>query len=236
MDWITVVGFSANILSIVFYISPTMLIIDLCRTKDTSKIPYWMFIFTILNCLFWFIYGVQKGFWAVYLNNGLGLVMNLIYLCIFISHCQNLSLSTRWLLNILAFGFSAGFIASFIIFVTNVEVAGTVAMVFNICMFFSSLQKIADVFKYRDNTYIPFIPIVCLMMASTIWLLYGILQGMNMYLIIPNSIGLTISLFQVILWYVFNYPESMREKQANTQEDPDRESLVKAEEKKLENN
>jgi solute carrier family 50 protein (sugar transporter) len=231
MDLLTVVGFIANIMSIIFYIAPTMIIIDLCKTKDWKKVPYLMFSFTILNCLFWFIYGFQKNFWAVYLNNGIGIVLNSIYLCIFISHVPDLSLTMKIIMNIFVITFNVTFIVNFFLFVKNVEIAGTIAMIFNILMFFSSLQKIVEVFAYRDNSYIPFLTIVSLMFACALWLLYGILQKMNMYLVIPNSLGLTISLFQVILWFIFNHPDELQKKEP-INEDPAKENLLGNEDKK----
>jgi len=55
------------------------------------------------------------------------------------------------------------------------------------------------------------------MFACFLWLVYGILQKKNMYLIIPNGLGLAISLFQVILWFIYNNFD--KNEKSNTSED-----------------
>jgi solute carrier family 50 protein (sugar transporter) len=217
MDLLTAVGFAANLLSIVFYISPTLIIVELVRNKETKRVPYLLFCATIMNCLFWFVYGIQKNFWAVYVNNGIGLMMNSVYLCLFICHVQELKVGYRIFLNISVFTFIMLIIFTFLQFIKNEQVTGIIAMIFNIVMFFSSLQKIFEVFRFRDNSYIPFLTILSLMFACFLWLVYGILQKKNMYLIIPNGLGLAISLFQVILWFIYNNFD--KNEKSNTSED-----------------
>ena len=59
------------------------------------------------------------------------------------------------------------------------------------------------------------------------------LQKMNMYLIIPNSIGLVISLFQIVLWFIFNNAEKTQETSKIIEEDSTKEHLLPEENQKL---
>ena len=226
MDLLTVVGFCANIVSIVFYIAPTMIIVDLFRTKDTSRVPWLLFCGTIGNCLFFTIYGLQKGptFWAVYLNNGIGCALNLIYLVIFILFLEQHNLAVRISFSIFLVAGCATIMASFLLIIKNSNITGSIAMVFNFLMFFTSLQKIFDVFQYKDNSYIPMFTIVSLLCSSFLWMSYGFLQSVNIYLIAPNMLGFVISLFQVVLWFVYNNPNAEEKKQISTEQNIDHES------------
>ena len=232
MDLSTTIGFLGNIMAIVFFLSPIYLMIELFKNKETKKIPYLLFIGTILNCLYWVIYGLQSQIWAVYVCNGIGLVLNTVYLCIFLFFLEELQLFLKYILSIMVVLFSVLNISIFMLFNPNKSIAGTIAMVFNIIMFIATLQKISEVFIYKDNSYIPFPTILSCILSSFLWLLFGVLQNLNWYIIIPNFIGVSLGVFQLVLWFIFNNSDEKKnlikdEKNIDENSVDEKKSLIK---------
>ncbi len=79
-------------------------------------------------------------------------------------------------------------------------------MIWNILMFAAPMQKLVEVFKNKDSSFIPIWVSLTMVLCSTVWIGYGYFKNKDLFLIIPNSIGLTICLVQVILYFVFKQP------------------------------
>jgi uncharacterized protein with PQ loop repeat len=86
----------------------------------------------------------------------------------------------------------------------------------NIAMFVSPLQKIQEVYKTKDNSYIPIQISIVLTINCLIWTSFGMLRNFNLYIIIPNTIGVIFSLFQIYLWFKFNNSENIKSKDDNS--------------------
>jgi solute carrier family 50 protein (sugar transporter) len=204
-----ILGAMGNAIAIIFFIVPITIMIDLYRNKDTNKIPYLLFIFTILNCEFWAIYGMKLNAWPIWLCNSVGIVTNHIYLTMFFIY---LDITINKKITFIA-SLYVSFVFSFAlvyIFVDDTKVVGTIAMIVNILMFISPLQKLIEVIKMKDNSYIPIWVSFTLVLSSIIWIAYGYYKDRDMYIIIPNSIGLTTSLTQVILYFMYRNTEVKR--------------------------
>lgn len=199
-------GLAGNSISIIFFFMPTVMIINMFKTKDTSKIPYLLFLFTILNCLFWLIYGIKNNAWPIWLCNGCGVLTNVIFMTAFLT-ALNKELFMR--LFFIALLYTSLFsIFTFFNTYTNDKTNGTIAMIMNILMFAAPLQKIGTVFKNKDNSYIPIWISVILSINCVIWCSYGYLQNINLYVMIPNFLGLLLSILQICLWFKFRQRDS----------------------------
>ena len=84
-----VVGIIATIFSTIFFTSPITIMYHLIKTKETKTVPSLLFLFVLLNCLVWFVYGIEEHKWVLYLNNAYGMFCNLIYLTIFLFYIKN---------------------------------------------------------------------------------------------------------------------------------------------------
>lgn len=200
-----VLGGMGNAISILFFIIPITIMLELYRSKDTSKIPYLLFIFTILNCEFWCIYGIKIDAWPVWLCNSVGLVTNHIYITMYFIY---LNVSVNRKIFFIA-GLYASFVISFsivFIFVDNIKIIGNIAMIWNILMFAAPLQKLVEVIKKKDSSFIPIWVSATMVFCSIIWIAYGYFKERDTFIIIPNSIGLTICVIQVVLYFIFKKP------------------------------
>jgi solute carrier family 50 protein (sugar transporter) len=200
---VNVLGVLGNSFAIIFFLIPTLMIRDMIKTKNTSTIPWLLFIFTILNCEFWMIYGFKIKAWAVYLCNAIGIFSNHIFLILFFLYVENTKLLNKliYILTLLV-----SFTTIFVIFhfaIQNKNIVGGIACAMNIFMFAAPLQKIKEVYEKKDNTYIPIYISICLVLNCLIWISFGCFKNMDYFIIIPNTLGLCLSLFQVYLWFKF---------------------------------
>jgi solute carrier family 50 protein (sugar transporter) len=209
-----ILGALGNIIAIIFFIIPITMLIDLFKNRDTNKIPYLLFIFTILNCEFWALYGMKINAWPIWLCNSVGIVTNHIFLTIFFIY---LDVTTNKKIAYIATQY-VSFILSFsvvYIFVNNFKLIGFIAMIMNILMYAAPLQKLLEVIRKKDNSFIPIWVSITLIISSSIWIAYGYFKDRDLYIVIPNSIGLTICLIQVILYFLYRKEKT---KNANSEE------------------
>ncbi len=223
MDYLFLLSILSNFFTILFFVSPATMITKMIKTGDTSKIPYLLFLFTNINCLFWFIYGVKLNSWAIYSNNFFGIVANTMYLSLFIIYLNNCSNRLKVILIFLTIIFNIVTFSFFITFVKKAQISGSIAMVFNIIMNLSQLQKLKEVFIYKDKNYIPLLTVTCLFLQSAVWTTIGILSNLNMFIIIPNLLGLSLALMQIIIWFYFSQQEE--KKRNDLQNEKEKEEL-----------
>jgi solute carrier family 50 protein (sugar transporter) len=198
-----ILGLFGNAFAIVFFIIPSLIIKDLIKTKNTSTIPWLMFLFTILNCEFWMIYGLKIKAWPVYFCNGIGIITNVFYLIIFFLYLESRKIYDRFFMILLLLISISTIFVVFYNFIENKNILGGIACAMNICMFASPLQNIREVYVKEDNSFIPIYASLCLVLNCIIWVSYGCFKGMDYFIIIPNAIGLVLSVFQVYLWIKF---------------------------------
>lgn len=203
-------GVLGNITALVFSILPLYLIIDMWKTKNTEKIPYFLFIFSLLNCVFWMAYGIIENKWPIYVGNGIGTLTSCFYLFNFlIYYFEETSKKILLIMMIVLCTFLLFFL---LLSYKNEKVIGIIACIMNTLMYISPLQKINEVFKYNDNSYIPIWISILIVVNCIFWVGYGILQNFNLYLIIPNGLGILVGIIQIIIWFRFKKGENIHKK------------------------
>ena len=196
-------GGLGNVITIIFFFLPVFMMIDLCKTKDSSKIPWLLFIFTILNCEFWMIYGIKLNAWPIYVSNGVGIVTNTFYITIFLICLKDEEL---WKRIFFIFTIHGTFLLTFFAFVTyshDIKLIGGIALVMNMLLYASPLQKLSEVFEKKDNSYINIWIALCLSLNSFTWFSYGFVKSRDYFIMIPNLFGFILNIFQIYIWFKY---------------------------------
>lgn len=185
--------------TIVLFIIPYWDVKEIYKTKETSKFPYLLFINFAIQCYAWFWYGIGINSTSVYLCNLVGLIANTGYIIVF-TLSTNLSdqykkgiISFICLLLVVLFSIS-------IMITIPIRVYGIVAVVFNSLALFSSGQKIKDAIDKEDNSFIPIRIIIIVLFNSAFWIAYAITIGFDLFIIIPNMIGIIMATIQIYLF------------------------------------
>jgi|LauGreDrversion4_2_1035121.scaffolds.fasta_scaffold724495_2 solute carrier family 50 protein (sugar transporter) len=138
-----IAGWIGNALALFFFLSPAVVMLKLIKGEIEHKmIPYILLIANIMNCLLWFIYGMNLEDYQIYGCNGLGGVINVIYLTIFWYFFVEKKFIYYVMYVVGSYLLLFGIWAFFTFNKTDNEIVGIVAMVFNIIMYAAPGQKL----------------------------------------------------------------------------------------------
>ena len=75
------------------------------------------------------------------------------------------------------------------------------------CMCFSPFQYVNEMYKARNNDYIPLSITIFLWLNNLVWTAFGFLKELDCFIILPNFLGLLFNTIQIFMWYQFYDPK-----------------------------
>ena len=195
-------GWVGTGIAIYFYLAPAVPFIKLVNEHlKVNEVPGVLLICSFMNCILWADYGLLDDTFQVYLANGIGGAITLIWITIFLIYIgkQNLKIA---LLYIILLMICVGGISYVFYFIIDKDITGKVAMIFNILMYAAPGEKIFKVFKTKKYNLIPIFSTIGGFFCSLCWLIFGIYKG-DINLIIPNGLGLFFSILQIVVYLIF---------------------------------
>ena len=195
-------GWVGTGIAIYFYLAPAVPFIKLVNDHlKVNEVPGVLLICSFMNCILWADYGLLDDTFQVYLANGIGGAITLIWITIFLIYIgkQNLKIA---LLYIILLIICVGGISYVFYFIIDKDITGKVAMIFNILMYAAPGEKIFKVFKTKKYNLIPIFSTIGGFFCSLCWLIFGIYKG-DINLIIPNGLGLFFSILQIVVYLIF---------------------------------
>ena len=195
-------GWVGTAIAIYFYLAPAVPFIKLVNDHlKVNEVPGILLICSFMNCILWADYGLLDDTFQVYLANGIGGAITLIWITIFLIYVgkQNLKIA---LLYIILLIICVGGISYVFYFIIDKDITGKVAMIFNILMYAAPGEKIFKVFKTKKYNLIPIFSTIGGFFCSLCWLIFGIYKG-DINLIIPNGLGLFFSILQIVVYLIF---------------------------------
>ena len=198
----SIFGWLGSLLSIYFFISPIHPFTKVLQNKiDFKDSPGILLLFTFMNCILWAVYGFLKNETQIYITNGLGGVITLIWITIYLSYLGKNYFILSFIINIFLLILITS-ISHIFYHIIGEENTGFIAMIFNVLMFAAPGEKIFQVFKNGKFELIPIFSSIGGFACSLCWLLFGIYQK-DLNIIIPNSIGLFLAIFQVMVYFIY---------------------------------
>ena len=195
-------GWVGTAIAIYFYLAPAVPFIKLVNDHlKVNEVPGVLLICSFMNCILWADYGLLDDTFQVYLANGIGGAITLIWITIFLIYIgkQNIKIA---LLYIILLMICVGGISYVFYFIIDKDITGKVAMIFNILMYAAPGEKIFKVFKTKKYNLIPIFSTIGGFFCSLCWLAFGIYKG-DINLIIPNGLGLFFSILQIVVYLIF---------------------------------
>ncbi|XP_020222965.1 bidirectional sugar transporter SWEET17 [Cajanus cajan] len=201
------VGVIGNIISILMFLSPVPTFWKIKKhrsTEDFSSLPY---ICTLLNCSLWTYYGIIKaGEYLVATVNGFGIVVETIYIILFLIYAPK---GVRAKACILALLLDVGILAAAIV-ITQIALhgearSGAVGIMgagLNIVMYSSPLSVMKTVVTTKSVKYMPFFLSFFFFLNGGVWLLYAILVR-DVILGVPNGTGFFLGAMQLGLYAIY---------------------------------
>ena len=214
-------GWIGTVLSVYFFLAPAVPFYKLIRGQiKINDAPGVLLIFTFLNCILWLNYGLLLDKPQMYLTNGIGSAITLVFITIFLAYFskQKIYLTAIFLLCLIII---MGVITYFSYYVIYYKYVGNGANGFNVCMYAATGEKIYRVFKTKNYNLMPIFSIIGGFLCSGCWLIYGIFD-FEINVVIPNGLGVLFSIIQLIVYFYFYCLMKKEKKKLRTESDDDR--------------
>ena len=198
----TIFGWVGTALALYFYIAPIVPFVKVIKGQMTWKqSPGVLLLCSFLNCILWSDYGLITNQFSIYLANGLGGTITLIYITIFLIHVADRKVLLSLFYN---FFLICCIVEIYFVFYYLVpsKVTGVIANVFNVLMYAAPGEKIYQICKGASYQLIPIWSTIGGTACSTSWMCYGIYQK-DYYVVIPNALGVLASIVQIIIFVIY---------------------------------
>lgn len=191
-----IVGIMCNILQPLLYISPLRSLLTHSR-KGKFKIPILYLIFNLLNSLFWIILSTKKFDLAVLIANSLSGFCFLLYILYTIILYNNTLETLIPYVNVLIVSICLISLFSWKVFST--EVSGILAIISESISYLSTLSYFFDALNSNNKNSIDLFITGSIGISTLSWVIYSIMDK-NIVVLLPNLIGLLMSLCNVALY------------------------------------
>ena len=198
----TIFGWVGNALALYFYIAPIVPFVKVIKGEMTWKqSPGVLLLCSFLNCILWSDYGLITNQFLLYLANGLGGTITLIYITIFLIHVADRKVLLSLFYN---FFLICCIVEIYFVFyyIVPFKVTGIIANVFNVLMYAAPGEKIYQICKGASYQLIPIWSTIGGTACSTSWMCYGIYQK-DIYVVIPNALGVLASIVQIVIFVIY---------------------------------
>lgn len=217
-------GWAGTVISLFFIFLPVFMMYNMYKTKDTSRVTYLLFIVSLVNSFFWFIYGFIVFAYPIIVPNGISITVNMIYLiCFFVFLDFTLVNRLLMIFGLVLIVSISVFIGLYFLSFWDTKIFGIITIIVNCLVFIGPIQKIVQTFKERDWSFIPIEIVIALILNSIIWVAYGICLNMDINIIIPNIFGGVLMVLELFVWCYFyftrdqNYSYKKNDEQKNSQ-------------------
>ncbi|PKA49757.1 Bidirectional sugar transporter SWEET6a [Apostasia shenzhenica] len=202
----SIVGIIGNVISFCLFLSPLPTFRKIWKRKSVenfSPIPY---VVTLLNCMLWVFYGlpvVHPHSLLVVTINGTGIVLEAIYISIFLVFSPNNKrmMVVKYLgVELLFMGvIIGGVLGGAHTHEKRSIIVGVICVIVGTCMYASPLSVMKLVIQTKSVKYMPFYLSLAAFLNGVCWTVYALIH-FDIFLTIPNGLGALLGLAQLILY------------------------------------
>ena len=177
--------------------------LEMIKSAQVNGLSPLTFISLFVNCVIWSLYGFGINDSTVFIPNAIGTIVGLFCSVIFHLYCEVSQLPySLYIVSAIVIVFVL------VLYSTNdFENIGYTGVVVSILLTGSPLSVLKHVIKEKSTQRLPFNTTVLMCGNSISWLLYGIYVN-KIAVIIPNFIGLVLTLAQLSLFAIYGFSKS----------------------------
>jgi solute carrier family 50 protein (sugar transporter) len=196
--WIDILGTAGMFVSFIMLVSPLPSVLEGLRKMEFKSLSQSYLICAMGNSILWAVYGFKLNEFAMYLTNTFAFLLFLFYYnsTLWINSQGNRILPSSLFSFIVSYAFYTYF---------PKEMVGFLAFLMSSIWMLSSIEKMREAILERSAKFINLPVVLSSMTGNLIWVIYGTLLS-NFYIIFPNTLGLVLYLFNIIIYFwVMNY-------------------------------
>ncbi|WJX35049.1 Bidirectional sugar transporter sweet14 [Trifolium repens] len=201
-------GVLGNISSFVCFLAPLPTFYRICKKKSTEGFQSIPYVAALFSAMLWMFYAYTKtGETLLITINAFGCVIETIYLAIYVTYApKKVRASTVRMIVLMNFvGFGAIVLLTHFMFQDGekrIKLLGWICVVFATSVFAAPLSIIRVVIRTKSVEFLPFPLSLLLLISAIMWLLYG-LSLRDIYVTLPNVVGLTFGIVQITLYAMY---------------------------------
>ncbi|KAK7282092.1 hypothetical protein RIF29_10626 [Crotalaria pallida] len=198
---------AGNIASFVCFLAPLPTFYRVCKKKSTEGFQAIPYVAALFSAMLWIFYAyVKTGATLLITINAFGCVIETIYLAIYITYCpKKVRMSTLRMILLVNFGGCCAIVLLTHLLAKGegrVKLLGWICVVFSTSVFAAPLSIIRVVIRTKSVEFLPFPLSLLLTISAVMWLLYGV-SLKDIYVTLPNIVGLTFGTIQMILYAMY---------------------------------
>ena len=208
--WVQLCGNLAPLASVVGLLSPWPTVQRFRREGKVGHLPLLPYTLMIINCLFYFCYGLLVHEIRIWSSNGIGLMLGIYYFAAYLPYIHASSTDIPSPLpgtlkqHYQGLGLAVAFICSTLLLSQDpANIIGKTGMVICVSLFASPLAAIRVVLETKSSRSIPLPFTVAMTINCFLWTVFGLWQSHDPNVYIPNGLGLCFQLAQVGLKLYF---------------------------------
>ncbi|KAK1618021.1 hypothetical protein QYE76_023538 [Lolium multiflorum] len=205
----TVIGVIGNVTAVVLFLSPVPTFYGIWKNKtveEYSAVPY---LATLLNCMMWLLYGlpaVTPHNMLIITINVIGITIELQYIALFVAYSVGAA-RRRVLLILVAEVAFVSVVAALILNLTHTHthrsmVVGIMCVFFEAAVYAAPLSVMKMVIQTKSVEYMPLFLSLASLACGISWTAYALIK-FDLYITIPNVLGVIFAVGQVILYAIY---------------------------------
>ncbi|XP_071728429.1 bidirectional sugar transporter SWEET9-like [Rutidosis leptorrhynchoides] len=201
-------GILGNVVSFMVFLSPIPTFYKVYKRKSTEGFQSAPYVVGLFSAMLWIYYAFLKTNVILLITiNSFGCFIETFYICFFLFYAPKKARMESVTLIVLLIGVGFGLIVGinqiFIKLVTHrVIIVGWICLIFSICVFIAPLGVVRRVIKTKSVEYMPILLSIALTLSAVMWFFYGLLLN-DINIAIPNVLGFTFGILQMILYWVY---------------------------------
>ncbi|KAK8954827.1 Bidirectional sugar transporter SWEET4 [Platanthera zijinensis] len=205
----TAVGIVGNAISLGLFFSPLPTFIRIWKKKSVEEFSVIPYVATLLNCMLWMVYGlpiVHPNSTLVLTINAAGTAIELCYVILYLVFSDGPKRLKALLLFLGDLAIVGVVSAIVLIFFHTHErrslIIGILCVIFCIIMYLAPLTVMSSVIKTKSVEYMPLSLSVASFFNGLCWTIYALIR-FDLYITIPNTLGLLFSITQLVLHVLY---------------------------------
>ncbi|KVH98975.1 SWEET sugar transporter [Cynara cardunculus var. scolymus] len=196
-----------NVVSFMVFLSPLPTFYKVYKKKSTEGFQSVPYVVGLFSAMLWIYYALLKSNAMLLITiNSVGCFIQTFYICFFLIYAPKKARieSVKLIVLMIVVGF--GLIVALTQFLahgaTRVAIVGWICLIFALCVFVAPLGVVRQVIKTKSVEYMPILLSAALTLNAITWFFYGLLLH-DFNIAIPNVLGFTFGVVQMILYFVY---------------------------------
>ncbi|KAK8937048.1 Bidirectional sugar transporter SWEET14 [Platanthera zijinensis] len=208
--WALTAGILGNIISFLVFLAPISTFYRIYKKKSTEGFQAVPYIVALFSAMLWLYYAfIKTNETILIIINSIGCVVEAIYIAVFLAYAHRKArVHAAKVILFLDVGIFSSIVLSTIIFSkgdTRVTVVGWICVGFAVSVFVAPLSIMKLVIKTKSVEFMPFFLSFFLTLSAVAWFFYGLLIK-DIYVMLPNVLGLLFGLAQMLLYAIYRKP------------------------------